>query len=653
MRITITCLRALVLALASLALAPLASAQKPVPDLTKGGTKDATHDWTLGPTGARGWMWSFNLATTDARQILVTEVEKGSPADGVLQVGDVILGVGTKPFAGDARKLFGAAITEAETSEHRGLLPLLVWRRNAQQKLTLHLEVLGSYSESAPENCPKSRRILEKAARYLAQHGLGDGLGGEVNALALLATGKPEFADTLKAFAHELGDPKRKLELTPGMHAWDWGYAELFLCEYFLATGDRYVLPAIREYATAMASGQSSVGTWGHGMVVPGSECALGGYGAINQAGMGCWLALILAQKCGVQDEIVAQAEQRSRRFFAFYAGKGSIPYGDHAPYYFLHDNNGKNAMAAVGFDLDGDAAATQFFARMSTASYGERELGHTGNYFSYLWGPLGVARAGKQALAAHLAEQRWFYDLARRWDGGFRYQGGAGEDDSYAGWDATGAFLLTYALPLRALEITGKSVRASNELSGTELQSVIADGRGFDPWHLEDAYLPRPVSELLAALELVADGAFPRRERAGAEAGRRRARTSRRLAHGDLATRYGAPARRSQRRARRTRGGRADRGARGARRLAAHPRRVRAGRHRRERAQGDPAAARARARRRSSGSAPDRAALPRHRAVPRGLHRHRAAPRPGRGLGRGPRPAPLGAGREAAARER
>ena len=34
------------------------------------------------------------LVTTDARQIAITQVEKDSPADGILVVGDVILGVG-------------------------------------------------------------------------------------------------------------------------------------------------------------------------------------------------------------------------------------------------------------------------------------------------------------------------------------------------------------------------------------------------------------------------------------------------------------------------------------------------------------------------------------------------------------------------------
>ena len=38
----------------------------------KGGTKDASHDWNLGPTGARGWIHGKDLETSDARQILVT-----------------------------------------------------------------------------------------------------------------------------------------------------------------------------------------------------------------------------------------------------------------------------------------------------------------------------------------------------------------------------------------------------------------------------------------------------------------------------------------------------------------------------------------------------------------------------------------------------
>ena len=77
MRTTISFLRALALVLTSIASSTAALAQSSVPDLTQGGTKDATHDWNLGPTGARGRIYGKNLETTDARQILVTQVDKG------------------------------------------------------------------------------------------------------------------------------------------------------------------------------------------------------------------------------------------------------------------------------------------------------------------------------------------------------------------------------------------------------------------------------------------------------------------------------------------------------------------------------------------------------------------------------------------------
>ena len=45
------------------------------PDFTKGDKipEGADHDWNLGATGARGWMFSDKLVTTDARQIAITE----------------------------------------------------------------------------------------------------------------------------------------------------------------------------------------------------------------------------------------------------------------------------------------------------------------------------------------------------------------------------------------------------------------------------------------------------------------------------------------------------------------------------------------------------------------------------------------------------
>jgi hypothetical protein len=55
-------------------------------DFTKGDAipMGADHDWTLGATGARGWIFCDKMVTTDARQIALTKVEQGSPAEGIL-----------------------------------------------------------------------------------------------------------------------------------------------------------------------------------------------------------------------------------------------------------------------------------------------------------------------------------------------------------------------------------------------------------------------------------------------------------------------------------------------------------------------------------------------------------------------------------------
>ena len=75
------------------------------PDFTKSQARPegATHDWNLGPTGMRGWMYSNKMETSEARQILITSVDSLSPADQLIMEGDVILGVAKKRFSYDPR----------------------------------------------------------------------------------------------------------------------------------------------------------------------------------------------------------------------------------------------------------------------------------------------------------------------------------------------------------------------------------------------------------------------------------------------------------------------------------------------------------------------------------------------------------------------
>ena len=174
-----------------------ALAQK-VPDLTAGGERDANHDWTLGATGMRGWLYAASADTSLSRQILITAVAKGSPADGVLEKGDVITGVFGELFEFDARTTFGEALGVAEGAD--GGLSLLRWRKGESEEVTLKLEVLGDYSATAPYDCPKSKAIFEKGCEALAgrmrkSKNRGNPMIRSLNALALLASEDGEYED--------------------------------------------------------------------------------------------------------------------------------------------------------------------------------------------------------------------------------------------------------------------------------------------------------------------------------------------------------------------------------------------------------------------------------------------------------------------------
>jgi hypothetical protein len=226
-------------------------------------------------------------------------------------------------FYDDARKTFGQAITEAEKSENKGVLKLLRFRDGKTENVELKLRVMGSYSATAPYDCPKSKLIFEEACKALEKEPLEQNLWGAVNGLALLATGKAEYLPKVQAFARKMGSPTLKLELKEGMGmvVWDWGYKNLFLCEYYLLTGDKEVLHAINEYTVALAKGQGMYGTFGHGISDRTADGKFHGsippYGPVNQSGLIGNLAIVMGKKCGVNDPEVVPAIDRATKFSA------------------------------------------------------------------------------------------------------------------------------------------------------------------------------------------------------------------------------------------------------------------------------------------------------------------------------------------------
>jgi len=478
---------------------------KTPPDvLTQRDGVDLSQTWNLGATGMRGWIYTRPASNLDSqqgritaasRQILVTDVGPKTPADGVMKVNDVIIGVSGKPFTDDARKTLAKAITEAEKSANQGRLPLTVWREGKTSEIQLKLKVMGSYSATAPYNCPKSTLILAEACKALEKEPLDKNRFGSINALALLATGNPQYLPKVRDFAHSIAPADLHLK---GCSSWMWGYDNLFLSEYYLLTNDKQVLPAIQQYTIALAKGQGMYGTFGHGGAEPTPDGHLHGsippYGPVNAAGLIANIAIVMGKKCGVSDPEIEPAIERAAKFFGYFVDKGSVPYGEHMPW-ASHDNNGKNAMAAVMYGVQGNRVAqTQYYAKMVTASYQCREYGHTGQGFSYLWGALGANMGGPAAAAAFVREASWHLDLMRRSDGSFTYDGGEQHGPgqkkpdentyfahpSYYGISPTATYVLTYSLPLKKLCITGRDQNPANALSSKDVAEAVVSGN-FD----------------------------------------------------------------------------------------------------------------------------------------------------------------------------
>lgn len=486
--------------------APVSAAPKalPNPDFTKGEAipAEAPKDWNLGATGARGWMYTNKSTTTEARQIFITKVAAGSPADGILKTGDVILGIAGKPISYDPRTEFGKALTAAEAKD--GKLSLTRWRAGNTEEIALTLPVLGSYSKTAPYDCEKSKRILEQSCEALAKRMNAPGYEREnaisrsLNALGLLASGDSKYAALVKREADWAAN-----YATDGYATWWYGYVSVFLAEYAISSGDKSVLPGLRRIALEAAKGQSAVGSWGHRYAMPDGR--LLGYGMMNSPGIPLTIGLVLSREAGVNDPEVALAIQRSGNLLRFFIGKGSVPYGDHEPFMQSHEDNGKNGMATVLFDQMGEKDGAEFFAKMSTASHGsERDQGHTGNFFNMTWAMPGVARNGPNATGAWMEEfGAWYFDLARACDGSFPHQGPAqARDDSYGKWDATGMYLIAYAMPLKKIRLTGSKPSIIPPLDEARARQVVLDGRGFTGYGTFTAYDDLPPDMLFELLK-------------------------------------------------------------------------------------------------------------------------------------------------------
>jgi hypothetical protein len=439
----------------------------------------------LGPTGLYG--------VTSPKDIRITKVEAGSPADGKIKIGDVITGAGGNAFKEQTRKQLAEAIDRAEAT---GALALTLKNGGTVE---LELPVIGSYAESAPFDCAKTDAIITRAAEHLVKTRNFGRKEMNIGLLGLLATGEKEYIDFVRGEIHAAAWAKPNINLTLEKYnrtAWSWGYTNLLLAEYYLLTKDEYVRPALEAYSVAIASGRDAAGLWGHGMATldlnEGKKHGrLPGYAVMNQSSLPCFLSLLLADKAGIRHPEVQQGIAQTHGFYSDFIGKGTLPYGVHDPNTGSYNNNGMSGLAAVAFTMRGDKEGAAFFSRMSLASHQTLETGHTGHFFNQMWTGPGTAVAGPDATTAFFRESRWLHTLNRKWDGGFTYDCSAYPDPifSYRGLSDTGSHLINHCLGRHALYITGRDADPSLRIPKDEIVGLLGLA-SLDPTKMSDGEL-------------------------------------------------------------------------------------------------------------------------------------------------------------------
>jgi hypothetical protein len=464
-----------------------------VPDFTQdqvtGVEEDKFHH--LGPTGMKGYIyWSTVNFTTDARQILVTEVPAGSPADGVFEYHDVILGINGGVFTNDARYAFVDAIEQAEATGNGGQLYLTVFRPSTGVTDTrmVQLQELGTLSATTPYSCPKSDTILTNYCEYVYTNG-PHGAPIEVASIwAMLASGEPKYVNWATNWVKSQPMATRTdldVYKDTSRRVWNSAYELITLCQYQLLTGDADVLPSIADLSNFIAQGQDQHGLWNHSMAWPvwnGGELhgTLSGYGALNNAALAALYGLVLAQKCGISDAEVDAAVVKGAHFYRSHVGIGAINYGFNPPLMNNTDSNGRMGIAAHLFRALGEPAAAKWFAMM-TSTYKWRDWGHCGNDFNHCWGPMAAGIGGPE-LANFVHTEREvqgpYYQvsltLRRKPDGRFDSLGEPGGRGAGGNGMANGGYGVQLAANRQHIEMTGAGYNTADYwLTAEEMAQV------------------------------------------------------------------------------------------------------------------------------------------------------------------------------------
>ncbi|MGA1824592.1 MAG: DUF6288 domain-containing protein [bacterium] len=476
----------------------------------------------LGITGARA-----KITETNLRALKVAYVFSNTPAHGKLQVGDLIVGANGKAFETDHKNGYGMAVFGGdgpcmdfgyaleESQGNNGILTLNVRRNN--QDMTVELDIgtkYGKYSDTFPYNCPKTELILDELYTFIASKHIKDsghstwGYWGrymiDVNflaAMALLASGDPQYLPKVKQTAQffaDITDSNIEDEME-GLTVWNYSFAGILLSEYYLVTGEAWVLPELEEIKTWLLDAQFTdisqqlvnthgeaderqIGGWGH-------DPAYSGYGPFNMQTGQCLVAFSLMSRCGISvpwdrmeigyQSIATGTAQNGYVWYSYGLGGGPTDYAD----------MGRTGVSAVANYLVPSSDST--FQQM--AKLNAQCIGYDGRYKSFpdthgsphlgmVWIAMG-ARLDNQGFRNLMDYHRWWYSLAQTHDGnqfvGQPSRDAGGQYDTHTRVIASSVAALVLSTKNKTLHVIGKNTTDEGSIHTYSLSVHSGSGDG------------------------------------------------------------------------------------------------------------------------------------------------------------------------------
>ncbi|MEE9581162.1 MAG: DUF6288 domain-containing protein [Nitrosomonadaceae bacterium] len=315
------------------------------------------HYMALGSTGIRAKYISGSKDT-----MLVMYVFSGSPADGIIEVGDVIIGVDGQDFQTSMVRgetggyegpfmEFGEALEKAQDSD--GVIPVTVLRQSQTLDYDLTIPVTGTFSDTWPYDCPKSDALYPKLIALIASRANSSGNwnyvgidGAMTCALAIMSSKDPQYFALQTTIAHRYADAtvgSPNWDDSGPFIGWSYPYAAWYLSEYYLRYKDdptkdvAWVVNELKEIRDMISEARVDYNSsweldsgWGHR-----HEKDMSGYGPIGICTVNNLLALSIIGRCGITidrsvfdepaDNMWDNGTNKSTGYIAYYVTSTSI----------------------------------------------------------------------------------------------------------------------------------------------------------------------------------------------------------------------------------------------------------------------------------------------------------------------------------------